>query len=392
MAADPPISIFLSAGEASGDLYAAELARELLRRRPELRFYGCAGPRMRAAGVRAVVRAESLAVVGLVEVIAHIPRIYGEFRKLLAAAQAEPPAMAVLTDSPDFHLRVARKLHARGVPVVYLVAPQVWAWRKDRLPLMRRVLTRLLCIFPFEEKFFQQHGVTARYIGHPLVRRIRASSTREEFFREHGFATDRPLIALLPGSRQGEARRHLPQLLGAAELLASERAVQFVLPASANTGKAFFEEYIFRERKAFAAIQVIDGKSWDAIAHADLALAASGTVTVECALLGTPLVTFYKVSQLSWYLGKLLVRVPFYCMVNLIAGRRVTPELMQDHFTAPQLAAEARRLLDDAGARHSMRADLAAVTAALDGGGDAIALAADEVMRMLELEGNGAKS
>ncbi len=390
MAAGPPISIFLSAGEASGDLYAAELALELLRRRPDLRFYGCAGPRMRAAGVRAVVRSESLAVVGLVEVIAHIPRIYREFRKLLAAARREPPALAVLTDSPDFHLRIARKLHARGVPVIYLVAPQAWAWRKDRLPMMRRVLTRLLCIFPFEEAFFRKHGVAARYIGHPLAGRIQASTGRERFFREHGLAADRPLIVLLPGSRRGEALRHLPELLGAAALLAAERSVQFVLPASANTGKVFFEQHIFRERNAVPSIQVIEGKSWDAIAHADLALAASGTVTVECALLGTPLVTFYKVSKLSWYLGKLLVTVPFYCMVNLIAGRRVTPELMQDDFTAEHLASEARRLLDDAAARETMRADLAAVKAALQTGGDAIAVAADEVI--LVLEAKGAKS
>ena len=166
--------------------------------------------------------------------------------------------------------------------------------------------------------------------------------------------------------------------------------MQFVLPASANTGKAFFEEHIFRERNAGASIQVIEGNAWDAIAHADLALAASGTVTVECALLGTPLVTFYKVTKISWYLGKLLVTVPFYCMVNLIAGRLITPELMQNDFTAERLAAEARRLLDDAGARETMRADLAAVAESLRTGGDAIAAAADEVMRVLEA--NGAKS
>lgn len=393
MPADRPISIFLSAGEASGDLYASELALELLRRRPQLRLFGCAGPRMRSAGVRAVVRAESLAVVGLVEVVAHIPRIYREFRKLLAAARRDPPAVAVLTDSPDFHLRVARKLHARGVPVIYLVAPQVWAWRKDRLPLMRRVLTRLLCIFPFEESFFLQHGVNARYIGHPLARRIRASTAREEFFREFGLQPGVPLVVLLPGSRRGEALRHLPHLVGAAALMAEQSPVQFVLPASANTGQAFFEEHIFRERKTFSAIQVIEGRSWDAIAHADLALAASGTVTVECALLGTPLVTFYKVSQLSWYLGKLLVRVPFYSMVNLIAGRRLVPELMQRECHAQGLAAAATRLLQDDGARESMRAGLAQVRAVLQSDRDPIETAADEVMRILALvEANGATS
>ena len=375
--------IFLSAGEASGDLYASLLAEALLRRRPDLSFYGCAGPRMRAVGVRAIVRSESLAVVGLVEVLRHIPRIYGEFRKLIAATEKAPPAVAILTDSPDFHLRVARKLAARRIPVIYYIAPQVWAWRKDRLPLMRRVIGRLLCIFPFEQEFFEQHGIRARFIGHPLVGRIQPRSSREQFFREQGLDPGLPLVALLPGSRRGEAARHLPELLAAVRLLSAGRRLQFVLPASATTGKAFFED-IFRERKPAPSIQVIEGQSWDAIAYSELALAASGTVTVECALLGTPLITYYKVNRVSWMLGKLLVRVPYYSMVNLIAGRPVIGELMQDDFTGVNLARAARRLLDDSAARTRMVQELATVSAQLAGAGDAIESAADEVMRMLE--------
>ena len=356
--------ILVSAGEASGDLYAALVVEELRKLHPEAEFFGCTGPRLRAAGVRTVVDAASLAVVGLLEVVHHIPRIYGEFRKLLAAAERERPALAILTDSPDFHLRVARKLHRQGIPVVYLVAPQAWAWRKGRVREMRRTLQHLLCIFPFEEEFFRRAGVAATYIGHPLAGLVRPALTRDEFFKKHRLAAGRPLVVVLPGSRRGEAARHLPALADAADRLYREHAVHLVLPASVTTGAGFF-----RERLGESPIRVIDGESWDAMAHADVALAASGTVTVEAALLGTPMVTFYKVAPLSWIAGKFLVDVPFYSMVNLIAGRAVVPELMQEQMTGEALAREANRLLQDSTAREEMKAGLAAVRDNLSQGG-----------------------
>jgi len=351
-----PRKILVSAGEASGDLYAALVVDELRRSRPETEFFGCTGPRLRAAGVRTVVDAASLAVVGLLEVVEHIPRIYGEYRKLLRAAENERPDLAILTDSPDFHLRVARQLHRQGIPVVYLVAPQAWAWRKGRLRQMRRTLRHLLCIFPFEEAFFRGEGVPATYIGHPLAGLVAPALTRDEFFKKHRLAGSRPLVVMLPGSRRGEAARHLPALADAADRLYREHAVNLVLPASVTTGAGFF-----RERLGESPIRVIEGESWDAMTHADLALAASGTVTVEAALLGTPMVTFYKVAPLSWIAGKFLVNVPFYSMVNLIAGRAVVPELMQGRMSGESLAREAHRLLSDSAARREMKAGLAAV-------------------------------
>src|SRR5579885_1755413 len=271
--------ILISAGEASGDLYAGMLVEQLRRAWPDAEFFGCTGPRLRQAGVKTVVDAASLAVVGLVEVLSHIPRIYGEYRKLLEAARQRKPDLAILTDSPDFHLRVARRLHRAGIPVVYLVAPQAWAWRKGRISQMRRTLRKLLCIFPFEEEFFTNHGVPATYIGHPLAGLVRPTLSREQFFRKHGFPLARPLVAVLPGSRRGEAGRHLPVLLDAVNRLCQERALSVVLPASATTGTRFFQERI-----GSAPIHVIDGESWNALAYADVALAASGTVTVEAAL------------------------------------------------------------------------------------------------------------
>jgi lipid-A-disaccharide synthase len=355
--------ILVSAGEASGDLYASMVVEELRRISPDIEFFGCTGPRMRASGVETVVDAASLAVVGLLEVVPHIPRILREIRKLLAAARDRKPEVAILTDSPDFHLRVARRLHRAGVPVVYLVAPQVWAWRKGRLPGMRRTLSRLLCIFPFEEEFFRRAGVNATYIGHPLAGLIRPSLTKDEFFRKHRLAAGRPLVSVLPGSRRGEAARHLPALMDAVERLYREQAINVVLPAAANTGVAFF-----RERLGGSPILAIEGESWDALAHADLALAASGTVTVEAALLGTPMVTFYKVTTPSWVVGKLLVRIPFYSMVNLIAGRDVVPELMQGQMTGEAIAREAQRLLTNEAARAEMKAGLAEVREKLSQG------------------------
>jgi len=351
-----PRKILVSAGEASGDLYASLVVAELRRTWPDAEFFGCTGPHLRAAGVRTIVDAGSLAVVGLLEVVAHIPRIYGEYRKLIAAVRQEKPDVAILTDSPDFHLRVARRIHACGIPVVYLVAPQAWAWRKGRLKSMRRNLRRLLCIFPFEEEFFRHEGIPATYIGHPLAGLVRPSLGREEFFKKHRLAPGRPLVTVLPGSRRGEAARHLPALLDAVERLYREQAVNVVLPASAHTGAAFF-----RERTSGSPMRVIEGESWDAMAHADVALAASGTVTVEAALLGTPMVTFYKVTAPSWVAGKLLVNVPFYCMVNLIAGRAVVPELMQGDMTGEAIARAARLLLVDDQARARMKAGLAEV-------------------------------
>ena len=371
--------VLISAGEASGDLYAARLAEALRRRHPGVDLFGCAGPRMQQAGVRAIIDSRSLAVAGLVEVVAHLPRIWRQFRKLVRAAEAERPDFAILTDSPDFHLRLARRLKKMNVPVVYFVAPQVWAWRKGRIPLMRHAIGRLLCIFPFEAEFFQAHGLDAIYVGHPLTRIIAASAPRAELRRRFGgIEGDAPLIALLPGSRHGEIERHLPHLIDAAERIRAARPARFVLalPGSMDMDAPLRK---FRERLGRASIQQFEGQTWDILACADLALAASGTVTVEAALLGAPMVVFYRVTALSWLMGKVLVRVPFYSMVNLIAGRAVVPELMQRQANGRRLAEESLRLLGDPPALERMRAGLAEVSHRLAGPEDPIEAAADAI-------------
>jgi lipid-A-disaccharide synthase len=374
-----PRSVLISAGEASGDYYAALLLAELRRRWPETDFFGCAGPNLRAAGLREIIRVEDLAVVGIVEVVEHLPRIWRRFRELLAAAQQAKPDLAILTDAPDFNLRLAKKLKKLGISVVYLIAPQVWAWREGRVKTMRRVIDRLLCIFPFEEAFFRDRGVPVTYIGHPLAGRVKPQLSREEFFRKHNLPTDRPLVTVLPGSRPSEVLRHIPALVRAAELLSKDRDLSFILPASPHCGTAFFGEAL-----AGSPIRAIEGEAWDALAHCDLALAASGTVTVEAALLGAPMVTFYKVTGLTYAIGKPLVKVPFYSMVNLIAGRRIVAELIQDDMTGERIAAEAGLLLDGGLDRAKMKEELAGIVAQLSGARstgmpDAMVSAADAV-------------
>ena len=372
-----PRSILISAGEASGDYYAALLLTELRRRWPETDFFGCAGAHLRAAGLREIIRAEDLAVVGIAEVVGHLPRIWRRFRELIAAARREKPELAVLTDAPDFHFRVAKKLKKLGIPVVYLVAPQVWAWREHRVKKMRRIIDRLLCIFPFEEAFFRERGVPVTYIGHPLAGRVRPTMSREEFFRKHNLPLDRPLVTVLPGSRPSEVLRHVAPLVLAAGLLSKDRELSFILPASPHCGAKLFDAPLEGSR-----IRAIEGEAWDAMAHCDLALAASGTVTVEAALLGAPMVTFYRVTPLTYAIGKPLVKVSFFSMVNLIAGRLIVSELIQGDMTGERIAAEAGLLLDDGPNRARMKAALAEVAARLAGTSDAISLAADEVARV----------
>jgi len=351
--------ILISAGEASGDRYAAWLAEAVRERNPESTFFGCAGERLRAAGCEAVVDAASLATVGLREVLGDIPRIYGEFRRLLDAAKRRRPKLAVLVDSPDFNLRVAKKLEGMGIPVLYLVAPQAWAWRPWRTRQIARLVRRLLCIFPFEEAWFRERGVNAEYIGHPLARRIRPTMSREEFFARWNLRNDRPLVGLFPGSRRKEIALNLPVMEEAAKKIDA----QFMTASALSTQHSAL--------------------SWDLLAHSDVSIVASGTVTIEAALLGAPMVVVYRVTQPTWRLGRLLVRTPFYSMVNLVAGRKVVEELIQDAFTPQAAAAEVSRLLASAPAREEQRQGLAEVARRLATDADPISRAADRVTEML---------
>jgi lipid-A-disaccharide synthase len=364
-------------------MYAAGVVAKMRQLYPSAVFYGCAGPKLQALGVTPVIDAANLSVVGLAEVVLHLPRIYGEYRKLIRYTRAHPPIAAILTDNPDFHLRLARHLKRMGVPVFYLVAPQVWAWRQGRVKTLRALIEKLFCLFPFEEPWFRERGVDATYIGHPLAAIVRTSMPRREFLARHQLPADRPLLVLLPGSRAGEALRHMPDLLDAVEIIKKSLAVSAVLATPHGfAARGVFET--FQERIARLSIKVIENDTWNSIGHADLALAASGTVTMEAAVLGTPMVTFYKVNPLSWWAGRRLVKVPFLSMVNLIAGRQVVPELIQQDMTGPTLAVSVLEMLSSPEKTVRMRQDLGAVRSALAGAEDPLEKAAALIAADLE--------
>ncbi len=358
------MQFLVSAGEASGDLYASGVVQSLSSLYPHARFYGCAGPKLQGAGVTPIVDAKNLAVVGLAEVVGHLPRIYGEYRKLISYAKRQPPDAALLTDSPAFHLRLARHLKKLGVPVYYLVAPQVWAWRQNRVNTIRRLVDKLFCLFPFEERWFRERGVDATYIGHPLATMARTTLSRDEFLDRYQLPRNKRVLVLLPGSRTGEACRHLPVLLQTVTELRRRFALSVILgtPGGFYRAEAFAK---FREPIAALSIQVIENDTWNCIGHADLALAASGTVTIEAAVLGTPTVTFYKVNPLTWSAGRRLVKVPFLSMVNLIAEREIVPEFIQHEMTASHLTSAAETLLKSDERADQMRAELGRVRSLL---------------------------
>lgn len=345
----PSRPIMVVAGEASGDLHAGGLVAELRRRHPGWHFFGCGGPRLGAAGAELLVQAREVTVVGLVEVLAHLPRIYRLHRRLRRAMRQRRPAAVILVDFPDFNLPLARAAARQGIPVIYFISPQVWAWRERRVEIIRRTVRRMICIFPFEPAFYARHDIHVEYVGHPLVEAARPRRTREAFFAQYGFRPQVPLIALLPGSRRREIQHNLPPMLAAAAQLRQATGAQFVLPAAETVGVEWLEGTISPAYRPL--VRVVGGEAYDALAHAQLAIVASGTATVEAALLRTPMVVVYRLSKYSYWLGRRWVRTPYFAMVNLIAGREVVPELIQDRYQPDAVVNWALKLLDDVGGR-----------------------------------------
>jgi lipid-A-disaccharide synthase len=374
----PPIELLISAGEASGDMYAAQLARAL-RNRADVHLFGMGGPRMRQAGVEIVVDSAEVGVAGIFEVARKIPALRRAMRTLRAESRRRRPLLAVLTDFPGFHLRLARTLHGRGVQNVYFVCPQFWAWRPWRVNLVRRRFARGLCLFPFETDFYRKAGVKADWIGHPLVGQVRATLTRAEFAARHALDPARPIIALLPGSRASELAHHMPRLVQSVALLDKSRPQrQFVLAVAPGLSHNQFAPYI----PAPSPVHLIEDATYDALAAADVSIVSSGTATIEAALLGAPMVVVYRVSPATAWIARRLMRAPYIAMVNLIAGKLVVPELIQNAFTPQEVAREVEHLLASPDARATMRGDLAEVARRLGPPG-AIDRAADLIASMI---------
>jgi lipid-A-disaccharide synthase len=374
---DRPRRLLISCGEPSGEFYAAELIAELRKRTAELEVFGLGGDLLAAQDVRLLAHLRDLAVVGLIEVVSHLRRIKKLFDGVVEEAARLRPDVAVLIDYPDFNLRLARKLKALDIKVVYYVSPQLWAWRSGRIRDVQRDVARMLVIFPFEEAIYRDASVPVTFVGHPLVDHVRPPGDRSDAARDLGLDPARPVIALLPGSRNKEVAFNLPPMIEAAGLFRKGRPkAQFVLAQAPHLRSELFDA----ARRA--GVTLLEGRTRDILRAARVAIVASGTATVETALTQTPMVVVYRLSPLTYTLGKPLLRVTNYAMVNLIAGRVVVPELIQGGFTPERVVHETERLFDDGPARSQMLEDLADVRRRLGEGG-ATRRAADEVMKVM---------
>jgi len=357
-------------------MYAAELAAAL-KARANCEIFGMGGDQMRAAGVNVITDYSQVSVLGITEILAHLPRLIGAMRGLVDSAKKRRPLLAILTDFPGFHLRLARKLKPLGVRNIYYICPQFWAWRPWRVRIVRRRFALALCIFPFEEKFFGDAGVPVKFIGHPLVGNVAPTQSREAFFAAHNLDPSKKLVTILPGSRNSELKRHLPVLREACCKIHKEMPVQFVVAAAPGRSGLLQHGWL-----PLLNVHVIEGQTYDALAHADASIVSSGTATVEAALLDAPMVVVYRVTPLTAILAKPLVRTEFFSMVNLIATREVVPELIQKDFTPEKVAEQTLRLLRDASTTSTMRADLAEVRRKLGPPG-AVERAADAIYALL---------
>ncbi len=392
------VRVLISAGEASGEMYGAQLIEALHRRveipayvgtgfgpvqagqspattQPaQLEFFGAGGERMRSAGCEIVVDAKDLAVVGITEILSRLPKILGLYKKLIRAADEKRPALAVVIDAPAFNWRVARQMRKRGIPVVYYVCPQFWAWRQGRVRLLRKYVNKALVIFPFEEKFYRDRGVNATFVGHPLAELPAPAINRDAYAAENQLDSAKPWITLMPGSRRKEVRMNLTTILEAADRMGS--GYEFLLPVARTLDTSFLRELIGTPRRETGQTASLQGnihlvpEALPALYHSRAGIIASGTATVEAAIMGTPFVMVYRVSPLTYALGKPRVKVSYFAMVNLIAEEEVVPELVQRKFTAQNIVAEMSNIIPDGEPRARMIERLAVVKARLKQGSD----------------------
>jgi len=366
-------------------MYGAQLISAMRRRHAGIEFFGAGGDKMRAAGCDTVVDAKDLSVVGITEILSHLPRIWGLFHQLIAAADKRKPDLAIVIDSPAFNWRVARQMKRRGIPVVYYVCPQFWAWRQGRVRLLRQYVDKALVIFPFEEKFYRERGVDATFVGHPLADLARPAISRAAYAAEYNLDTDRAWITVMPGSRRNEVRMNLPVILESVAKLGS--SYQFLLPVAPTLDRSFLKS-LLRSRDIHLVPQALP-----ALANSRAGIIASGTATVEAAMMGTPFVMVYRVSTFTYSLGRRTVKVPHFAMVNLIAGKEIVPEMVQHDFTPENVVGRLHEIIADGPARDRMIGGLSDVKTRLrqaDGTDlDPADRASEAIFNLLDRPGRG---
>lgn len=363
MSAAGGASIMLSAGETSGDLHGGTLCRALRDLAPEVALLGMGGPRMAAAGMEVVVDPLAHAVVGTSEAVSRLPALYRAYRTLVRRLREAPPRALVVIDFPEFNMRLARQARRAGVPVVYFIPPQVWAWRRGRVRLIARLASRVLAVFPFETPLYQAAGVAVDYVGHPILDVLPPGLDRARARAALGVAPETTLVGLFPGSRREEIARLLPAMLDAARRLAAAPAAgapRFALGLAPSVERRVVDGLLAETQAAGGpAVDVVAQRTYEVMAAADAILIASGTATLEAALLGAPMVVCYRVSRFTEMISRALIHIPWISLPNIIAGRPVVPELLQDEATGERLAAEARRLLSDPAVAAAQRAAFA---------------------------------
>jgi len=347
--------IMLVVGEASGDAHGAQLVEALHRRDPQVKVYGVAGEQLERSQFESLFSVAQLTGMGLVELAGNLRNIWRAYSLLKRTLKKRHPNLLVLIDFPEFNLRLARFAKSLGIPVLYYVSPQIWAWRKNRVKQIARWVDQMAVIFPFETDFYEQHGVRVSFVGHPLLEIVKAKTGRAETLTNLGLDPSRPVIALLPGSRRAEVTRHLPAMAEAALALSRERKAQFVCVRAATIDRAELRSWL---DQAGVPMPIVEDDRYGAIQASDVAWTASGTATVEIALLGRPMIIIYRLSWLTYLVARWLVRVDHIGMVNLIAGQRLMPELIQQDVNAERIAAETRLLLDDAKTRARITEEL----------------------------------
>jgi lipid-A-disaccharide synthase len=344
--------VMIVAGETSGDGHAAKLADAILDIEPNSTFFGCAGPKMRAVGVEAIVNADDLSIVGLPEIAAALPKFLNVYHRLVKAAEARKPDVVILVDFPEFNLKLARSLKKRGFKIVYYISPQLWAWRKYRIRTIKNQIDLLISILPFEKQWYADHGVEhVEYVGSPLAREVHADLSKEDFCRKHGLDPERPIVSLLPGSRHKEIVKILPELLRTAALmLGKDTTIQFIVAFASDRHSGELENTLNllseSDRKRLENILCVFGETYDALNASDAAAVTSGTATLETGIIGTPMAIVYKTSSFNYKLMRPMIDVEHFGLINLIAGERVAKELIQDDFTAKTLSDELFGLLE----------------------------------------------
>lgn len=351
--------ILIIAGEASGDTHGAGLVRALKNMRPDLHFFGIGGDQMVAEGVETIHHAREMSFLGFFEIIKHLPFVRRVLRRMITLLEKRNPCLVLLIDYPGFNLRLARAANKRGIPVLYYISPQVWAWDKKRVNKMAEWVGRIVVIFPFEEAIYQKVGMDVRFVGHPLKDVVKPRLSKGAFFEELGFDPNRPTVGLLPGSRLQEVRKLLPEMVRACDFLRQEIPdLQAVVGIAPTLPDEAYGPVLDGKNRIFP----VHDRTHDVMAHSDVAIVASGTATLETTILGTPLVVVYKMSRLSFLLGKALVKVDHIGLVNIVAGRKIVPELLQDEANGRRIADEVINLIADENRRDGIKRDLEEVS------------------------------